>query len=351
MVEPFLKTLVAAKSPSREEKPAADLLEQWWSTQGFNVLRQGHNLAVLKDSGMAGPCLMLCSHHDTVPATSAWSRPPWEPALEQGKLYGLGANDAKASVVAMALAVQAVQPACGKLLWVSAAEEETGRGGLEVFLPRLLQHTSIDSAIIGEPTGLNIATAQSGLLVLDCVVAGKAGHAARPWQAENPIYPLARDLLALQQLHLDRTHPLLGSTSLAVTMVQAGERHNVIPAEARYTVDIRPTPAYSAQELTELVQSRVQARVSVRSDRFRPMQTPPDAAILKSAQKARPEARLFASPTLSDWAHLGTIPAIKWGPGLSELSHTADEWVELAMVEAAVGCYHQAIEQFFMEFR
>jgi acetylornithine deacetylase len=337
----LLHDLVAARSPSREEGPAVEVLEAWG--RGFSPLRRDRNLAFLRDSGRPGPTLLLCSHTDTVPASAAWTRPPWTPTEEDGRLYGLGANDAKGCVAAMATAFATATLRAGRLLFAPVCEEETGRGGLEAFLPEL---PAFDAAIVGEPTGLDLAVAQNGLLVLDNVVHGRAGHAARPHLADNPIYGLARDVLALEGLVLERVHPIAGRTTLAVTVVKAGERHNVIPDRATYTVDLRTTAAYTHAELVEIVRAAVRGEVGVRSDRFRPVATPADAWILACARAARPTAKLFSSPTLSDWAHLPGVPAVKWGPGLSEVSHTADEWVDLAMVDEAVGAYRATVEAF-----
>ena len=340
MVVSLLADLVAARSPSREEGPAADVIAAWCHGKG-DILRAGHNVAMIR-SGAPGPVLLVCSHHDTVPATASWTRPPWEPTIDSGRMYGLGANDAKGCVSAMAVACAAANVRRGTLIFAAVCEEEIGRGGLEAFLPLL---SPLDTAIIGEPTGLEIAVAQNGMLILDCVNRGRAGHAARPHLANNPIPAMARDILAVDQLTLDRIHPAAGRTTHAVTLVHAGERHNVIPDEARWTIDLRTTASYTHAELAQIVANLVQAEVIVRSERFHPVQTPAGAAVLRAALKARPSAKTFASPTLSDWAHLGAIPAIKWGPGLSEVSHTADEWVELAMVEAAVDAYRATIEE------
>lgn len=339
---PLLRELVAARSPSREEGPAVAVLEAWCRGRG-EVLRADRNLAMVRGDGR-GPVLLVCSHHDTVPATPAWTRDPWTPTEAEGRLYGLGANDAKAAVAAMAVAcAEAVVPR-GTLVFAGVCEEEVGRGGLEVFLPTL---PAPDAAIVGEPTGMDIAVAQNGLLILDCTNHGRAGHAARPQLADNPIYAMARDILAVEALPLDRAHPVAGRTTRAVTVVRAGERHNVIPDRATWTVDLRTTAAYTHAELVEAVRAAVGAEVTVRSDRFHPVATPEGASILAAAREARPEARCFASPTLSDWAHLGAVPAIKWGPGRSEVSHTADEWVEIAMVREAAAVYRRAIEGWF----
>jgi acetylornithine deacetylase len=340
----LLRDLVAARSPSREEGPAVDVMEAWLraNAPGTAVIRADRNLAAIAESGAPGPTLLLVSHLDTVPATAAWTRDPWAPTIEAGRMYGLGANDAKASVAAMATVFSQARPKRGRLVLATVCEEEVGRGGLEVFLPQL---PPADSAIVGEPTGLDVAVAQNGLLILDCEARGRAGHAARPHLADNAIYTAARDILALEGLVLERVHPAAGRTTHAVTIVAGGERHNVIPDRARYTVDLRTTPAYTHAELVDIVRAAVKADVTVRSDRFRPVETPSGAAVLAASQRARPIARTFASPTLSDWAHLVGVAAIKWGPGLSEVSHTADEWVELAMVEEAVGAYASVVSE------
>jgi acetylornithine deacetylase len=340
----LLDTLVRARSPSREEQPAADALEAWLRANApGDVVRSDRNVAIVRDSGVPGPTLLLLSHHDTVPATAAWTRDPWDPAIHDGRMYGLGANDAKGCLSAMCVAFASARVTRGRLVLAGVCEEEIGRGGAEVFLPTL---PAADEAIVGEPTGLDVAVAQNGLLILECETTGRAGHAARPHLADNAIYAGARDVLALEALTLDRVHPIAGATTHAVTVCSAGERHNVIPDRFRFTIDLRTTAAYTHDTLVELVRGAVSARtsVSVRSGRFRPVATPDDAPILAAALRAVPQARTFSSPTLSDWAHLDG-PAIKWGPGLSEVSHTADEWVELAMVERAVVAYRQVIEE------
>lgn len=345
-VLPLLRRLVAARSPSGEEGPAAAVFEAWAAEAGLPVRAVGLNRVVEREGASPGPTLLLLSHYDTVPATPQWTRDPWLPTEEGGRLYGLGANDAKGCLAAMMVAFAAAPLPRGRLVLVAAAEEETGRNGFETVWPTL---PPVHAAIVGEPTGLDIATAQNGLLVLDCVARGRAGHAARPHLAHNAIYTMARDISAVEGLVLDRHHPVAGRTTHAVTMAHAGERHNVIPGEAKWTIDLRTTDAYAPEELVRLVADKVFSEVNVRSDRFRAVSTPDGARVLAAAKRARPEAQEFASPTLSDWAHLRGVPAIKWGPGRSEVSHTADEWVDPDMVEAGARAYAAAIDAFFAE--
>ncbi len=343
-VVPLLERLVAARSPSREEGPVVAEFEAWARSHGLVVHALGNNRWVERLGPGAGPTLLLLSHYDTVPATSAWTRQPWVPTREGDRLYGLGANDAKGCLAAMMAAFVAASLPCGRLLLVAAAEEEVGRNGVETVLPQL---PPLNAAIVGEPTGMDVATAQNGLLVLDCVATGRAGHAARPHLADNAIYTMARDILAVEALSLPRLHPRAGATTCVVTIAAGGERHNVIPGEARWTIDLRTTDAYTVEELVGLVRERVKSEVSVRSARFVAVSTPAGADVLVAVRAAWPDAVEFASPTLSDWAHLHGVPAVKWGPGRSERSHTADEWVEVSEVEAAVGAYRRAIELYF----
>ena len=340
----LLERLVAARSPSGEEGPAVAVFEDWAAAAGLTVHARGQNRWVERVAAAPGPTLLLLSHYDTVPATAQWTRPPWTPTHEGDRLYGLGANDAKGCLAAMMVAFAQVRLGRGRVVLCAAAEEETGRNGFETVVGAL---GPLDAAIVGEPTALELAVAQNGLLVLDCVASGRAGHAARPHLADNAIYTMARDILAVEALDLPLRHPVAGATTHAVTVAQAGERHNVIPGQARWTVDLRTTDAYAPEELTALVQARVASTVHVRSDRFRAVSTPPASAILAAARAARPQAATFSSPTLSDWAHLRDVAAVKWGPGRSEVSHTADEWVQLPMVREAVGAYQAAIEAFF----
>jgi acetylornithine deacetylase len=250
-----------------------------------------------------------------------------------------GCNDAKASVAAMAIAMVRLAespPETGEIVFAPTCEEERGRNGLEKFLPSLGR---IDAAIVGEPTGLQPAVSQNGLLILELTARGKAGHAARPRIAVNAIDIAARDVAMLHDLRWEPEDPHVGPMTLVVTQIQAGTAHNVIPAECRMVVDIRTIPGIPPRDVVERVRSVVRSEVHVRSDRLPPVKTPEGARILDAVLATLPGAVPFGSPTLSDWAHLRDIPAVKIGPGISEVSHTIDEWIELAEVERAVGVY------------
>lgn len=345
-VEGLLRQLVAAPSPSTEEGPAVAVMAQWLGgSHAFpphRIFQADRNIAAMRHGSEAGPTLLLCSHLDTVPATASWTRPPWEPTREGTRLYGLGANDAKGCVAAMTLAFLSTPIKRGQLVLAATCEEETGRNGLEVFLRSL---PAPDHAIVGEPTGMQVAVAQNGMLILECIAAGRAGHAARPHLADNALSRAARDIVRIDQLSLEKQHPMAGGTTKAVTVIQSGNRHNVIPDRCQFTVDLRTTAAYSHPELVGIFRELLESDVTIRSDRFHPVETPPASALLQAALRANPAAKTFSSPTLSDWAHLRGVDAIKWGPGYSEVSHTADEWVEVPMVEQAVEMYASVIAE------
>jgi len=334
----LLARLVRFPSVSGEEHAIAAFLAGWLQEAGLPVRREGRNLEARV--GTEGPVLLLDSHLDVVPVGEGWATDPFEPVIAGGRMIGRGANDAKASVAAMALAMRALAadpPPGVQIVFAATCEEERGRGGLEVFLPTL---GPVDAALVGEPTGLHPAVSQNGLLILELFAHGRAGHAARPQLAVNAIDLAARDVLALHRLTWEPEDPHVGAMTLVVTQIEAGTAHNVIPDVCKLVVDIRTIPQIPPEEVVRRVREVVHSEVRVRSDRFRPVATPEEHPLLAAVLAANPSARPFGSPTLSDWAHLD-IPAVKLGPGLSEVSHTTDEWVGLQMVEEAVGVYEQ----------
>ncbi len=342
----LLGALVAIPSVTTEEAAIASFLADWFQERGLAVRQDDRNLEIRVRGRAPGPVLLFSSHLDTVPVGPGWTVEPFVPAIGDGRMTGRGANDAKASVAAMAhamLALHADPPARGEVVFAATCEEERGRQGLERFLPSLGR---IDAAIVGEPTSLEPAVAQNGLLILDLVAGGRAGHAARPQLADNAIERAARDVLALQALRWEPVDPHVGPMTLAVTQISAGTAHNVIPGECRLVVDIRTIPAISPADVVARIRATVASDVVVRSDRLAPARTPEGAAILAAILAELPGCRPFGSPTLSDWAHLVGIPAVKIGPGISEVSHTADEWVELAQVERAAGVYERIARRF-----
>lgn len=339
----LLGALVSIPSVSRQEDAAAGFLHGWLTERGVEARRIGDNVVSVVRGARPGPVFLLNSHLDTVPAKDGWESDPWTPFEKDGRLVGLGSGDAKASIAAMSCATVALAREGlerGTLIFAATCLEEIGRGGLEDILPEL---GPIDAALVGEPTALEAAVAQSGLLILECAARGRTAHAARAHQGVNALTKAARDLLAVDGLELDRVHPFLGRSTANVTILQGGDRHNVIPDRCDYTIDIRYTPAYSAEELTALIDALVEADVRVRSNRLRPVETAADSPLASALRAARPEIAFFGSPTMSDWVHLAGVEAIKFGPGDSERSHTPNESVSIAQVEAAVGLYAAAV--------
>lgn len=337
----LLRDLVRIPSISGDEAKICAFLADLLRSEGLDVRVDDRNLEARVVGRGPGPTLLFNSHLDVVPPGEGWTRDPFDPLIAEGRMTGRGCNDAKASVAAMALsAIRLAKspPERGTLVFAATCEEERGRAGLERFLPSL---GPVDAAVVGEPTGLHPAVAQNGLLILELTAVGRAGHAARPRLAENAIQIAALDIAALHALTWEPVNPHVGPMTLAVTQIQAGHAHNVIPGECKMVVDIRTIPEIPPEVVVERVRAAVRSRVHVRSDRLAPVRTPEGARVLDAVLRAHPEARPFGSPTLSDWAHLKGIPAVKLGPGISEISHTADEWVELALVERAVGLYEQ----------
>ncbi len=333
------EALVRIPSITGDETAIVTFLDEYFRGHGIAVRVDDRNLEIRVEGNDSGPTLLFSSHTDVVPPGNGWTSDPFVPRYDAGRMIARGCNDAKASVAAMAVAtvrLAKARPNRGTLVFAPTCEEERGRNGLERFLPSL---GPIDAAIVGEPTGLQPAVSQNGLLILELTARGRAGHAARPQLAVNAIDVAARDIVALHDLRWEPADPHVGPMTLVVTQVQAGSAHNVIPGECKMVVDIRTIPAISPASVVERVRSVVRSDVWVRSDRLPPVKTPEGARILDAVLAAVPGAVPFGSPTLSDWAHLRDVPAVKIGPGISEVSHTTDEWVELAAVERAVDVY------------
>ena len=342
----LLRELVRIPSESGHEDAVVTRLEALFESFGWQPRREGRNLWTLL--GETGPLLLLNSHTDTVPAGEGWTHPPLAAELEQGRIYGRGANDAKGCLTAMILAAQRVFKAPGvrgRLCLAATCEEEINGQGLQQLLPSL---PSPDAAVIGEPTGLAPAVAQKGLLVLELTNIGRSAHAA--WGGgDNAIEAAARDVLALSGLNFERAHPILGRPSLHVTQIQGGLRHNIIPDRCRLVVDIRTTPNYTPAEIVAQVRAAVKGEVTVRSQRLEAVSTDTSHPIVQAALRANPKAAPYGSPTLSDWVFLKGIPTVKAGPGDSHRSHTPDEFIEIAELEAGVTFYEELIRRYFAQ--
>ena len=350
--------LVRIPSLSHQEGPAADFVEaRMRAADGLSVGRLDDN--VWASLGDGDDVLLLASHLDVVPPSANHPYPPFEPTVHDGRVYGRGAVDAKASGAAMLqalldLAEGGYRPP-GRIVVALTACEETGGGynGMEHLRRDVFGHAlpPVAAAIVGEPTELRPCLAQKGLLILTATAHGHAAHAARAHLGVNALTVAARDLLTLDGFTFDRADPLLGRPTVTATLIEGGTAKNVVPDRCVVTLDVRSTPAYTHAELTRLFSEVLESEVAVYSDRLVPCRTGPDAHIARSAASALAELGLaaepFGSPTASDWVFLHDVPAVKLGPGRSELSHTAAEHVEIAQLTRAVDVYTHLIRHYF----
>lgn len=332
----LLEQLISIPSFSKQEKNACDFLERYIEERGYSVSRKANNLWLMGPGfDTARPTLLLNSHIDTVKPVSGWTRPPFEALTDSGKLYGLGSNDAGASLVSLLhaffLLTKRNQPY--NLIFAASAEEEiSGRNGIESLLDEL---PKIDFAIVGEPTLMNMAIAEKGLMVLDCVVRGIAGHAARN-EGRNAIYEALPILEWFRSYDFPKKSELLGAVKMSVTQVNAGTQHNVIPDSCSFVVDVRSNELYSNEELLKIIKEQVECEVEARSTRLSSSATPADHPIVKRGIAL--SRHTFGSQTLSDQA-LMPFPSLKMGPGDSARSHTADEYIIPEEISEAIDLY------------
>ncbi len=340
----LLRELVAISSESGKEDAVVSRLEAVFKELGWSPIRSGRNLHAML--GSQGPLLLLNSHTDTVPVGENWTKDPLSAAIEDGKIYGRGTNDAKGCLTAMILGAAnafAKNAPKGRVCVAATCEEEINGHGLETLIKELPRP---DAAVVGEPTGLQPAVAQKGLMILEITAAGRSAHAAHGGGV-NAIDAAAKDVLALSGLSFDRAHPSLGRPTLAVTQISGGTRHNVIPDRCKLVVDIRTTPDYAPEEIVAQVKSLARGEVSVRSQRLVSVATEVSEPVVKAAVAAKPGAKPYGSPTLSDWVFLKGIPTVKAGPGDSKRSHTPDEYLEVAELEEGVLFYESLIRRYF----
>lgn len=336
----LLAELVAIPSVSGDEAAVATRVEDTARVWGLDVVRDTTGVKVEVRGPRPGATLALVSHLDVVAPGEGWTRDPFSPVVADGRLYGRGSGDAKASVAAMLAAARDVAeqggPPSGRVLVLLGYGEETRN----TSMPGLVASAGpIDAAVVGEPTNLDVAIAQRGLMMIDLVARGDQRHAGyadeNGGQFVNATQRLARDLIALGVVARERPHPVLGHPTITPTMLEAGIGRNVTPPLARAVLDVRTTPAWSHGEIAEALRQALESEVVVTSDRLVPCETPLNSRLLATAQRVRPEARAFGSPTCSDWVFLRDRDAIKCGPGTSRNSHAPDEWVTLSEVSAA----------------
>lgn len=339
----LLQQAIRIPAFSREESHKADFIEKFMKSRGLNVERCGNNLWCRSSVwNSALPTLMLNAHIDTVKPTGIWKYDPFGGTVVGNRLYGLGSNDCGGGWVSLLQAFRLLEKREDlpwNLLYVASAEEEvSGKNGIELLLPLL---PPIDVAIVGEPTGLQPAIAEKGLMVLDVTTQGRSGHAARD-EGDNAIYKALTDIEWFRTHEFEKTSPLLGRVKMSVTMIQAGTQHNVVPAECKFTVDVRSNECYTNLELLEEISKSIQSHCQPRSTRLNSSSISPEHPLVKSllALGLQP----FGSPTLSDQALL-SCPSLKLGPGQSSRSHTPDEFIELEEIAQAISLYVLLLEK------
>ena len=341
----LLAELIATPSVSRDEAGTADLLFSYLESHGARPQRLHNNVWAVADGyDPARPTLLLNSHHDTVRPAPAYTRDPFTPTIEDGRIYGLGSNDAGASLVALTeiflLFRNDSSLPFNLILALSAEEECSGERGVRALLPELAKSYRIDMAIVGEPTSMQAATAERGLVVLDCTARGRSGHAARN-EGVNALYAAMDDIAVLRGFRFGRESEVLGPIGIAVTQIEAGTQHNVVPDTCRFVVDIRTTDAYTNEQTVEILQSAIRSEAVPRSTRIRASVIAESHPLVRAAVSAG--CRTFVSPTTSDRT-LMPFPALKIGPGESARSHTADEFVCIDEIADGIETYTKIVK-------
>lgn len=339
----LLKQLIGLSSLSREEDLTANLIYGFFEERGIKTYRKGNNIWVYNAHyDRTKPTILLNSHHDTVKPNTGYTRDPLQATVEDGKLYGLGSNDAGGCLVSLIATFlyfyQQSNLTYNFCLVASAEEEISGRNGIESVLDEI---GPIDFAIVGEPTLLDLAIAEKGLMVLDCTALGTAGHAARN-EGDNAIYKAIKDIEWFQRYAFERTSSTLGPIKMSVTVIQAGSQHNVVPATCNFVVDVRTTDAYSNEETLDIIKSHVKSEVTARSTRLKSSFIPESHPIVKAGIALG--RKVYGSPTMSDQA-LIPVPSLKLGPGDSARSHMADEFIYIDEIRAGIDLYIGMLEK------
>ena len=339
----LLSHLIATPSVSRDERRAADIMEEELTRCGFTPHREANNVWAI------GPCqredrptLLLNAHIDTVKPVASYTRNPYEPSLEDGTLYGLGSNDCGGGLVSLLQVfreLSASERCPYNLVYLASAEEEvSGKDGISRALP-LLPH--VDVAIVGEPTGMQPAVAEKGLMVVDITAHGKSGHAARN-EGVNAIYEALDDLCWIRSHRFDRVSQFLGPTKMQATVVNAGTQHNVVPDVCKIVVDVRTNELYTNEEVFDIISSHCKSECRARSFRLHSSRIDLNHPLVERCVALGLQP--FGSPTLSDQA-LMPFASLKLGPGQSARSHSADEYIKVSEIEHAIGLYLRLLER------
>ena len=339
----LLIDLIKNPSFSKEENKTAEIIDGYLQSFGVATHREFNNVwAFNKHYNPLKPTILLNSHHDTVQPNIDYTRNPFLAEIIDGKLYGLGSNDAGGCLVALItvfLHYYDIPNLKYNFVLAATAEEEIlGLHGLEWIVPKL---GALDFAIVGEPTQMQLAVAEKGLMVLECKALGKSGHAARN-EGENAIYKAIEDILWFKTFEFPKQSDMFGPIKMSVTMINAGTQHNVVPSSCDFVVDVRITDAYTNDEVLQIIQKHTQCEIHPRSTRLRPSFISLDHPIVKAGLNL---GRItYGSPTTSDQALL-KIPSLKLGPGNSARSHTADEFVYVNEIEEGIDLYIKILDQ------
>jgi acetylornithine deacetylase len=340
----LLRHLITLPSFSKDEWQTASEITKFLSGKGVQVTRVGNNvLALNKFFDSSKPTILLNSHHDTVRPNSNYTRDPFDGKIEDGKLYGLGSNDAGGCLVALMMTFLHYYETDSlqyNLAYAATAEEEiSGAGGIEnalKFLP------PIDCAIVGEPTLMQMAIAEKGLVVLDCTARGKAGHAARN-EGENAIYKAVKDIEWISNHHFEKVSDLLGPVKMSVTVIETDNKaHNVVPAQCKFVIDVRVNEQYTLEEVVETIKKNINSDVTPRSLRIRSSFISLQHPLVRSGISLG--LTYYGSPTTSDKA-LMSFPALKIGPGDSARSHMADEYIYVEEIKNGIDIYIQVLSE------
>ena len=330
----LLKQLIAIPSVSRDEKAAADTLQDYMVSKGCKVERYGNNILSRSEQfDDTMPCVLLNAHIDTVKPVDSWTRNPFQPTLEGDRLYGLGANDCGGGLVALLHVFLQMRECSPNILFLASAEEEvSGKGGMECMIPKL---PAVDFALVGEPTAMQPAIAEKGLMVVDAVAEGVSGHAARN-EGVNAIYIAMDDINWIRNYQFPKVSEFLGPVKTTVTVIEAGTQHNVVPDTCRFTIDVRINECYTNKEVFDILNNNTKSRLKPRSFRLGSSSIGISHPFVRRCVEMG--KRPFGSPTLSDQA-LMPFPSLKMGPGDSARSHTADEFICISEIDDAIKTY------------
>lgn len=339
----LLKTLIVTPSFSREEDKTADLIGAFLEQKGIAFQREQNNIWAKNlyfDEGK--PTILFNSHHDTVKPNSSYTNNPFEAFEKDGKLFGLGSNDAGGALVSLIATFlyfyHKKDLKYNIILSATAEEEISGKNGVESILKYL---GKLEFAIVGEPTEMQLAIAEKGLLVLDCVAKGTPSHAAHP-NDDNAILNAWKDLQWVQQYEFPKVSPWLGKVKMTPSIIHAGQLHNVVPAECQFTLDVRVTDEYTNQEVYEIIKTNLKAEVTPRSLRLNSSSIGEDHPVVQAGLALG--RKCYGSPTSSDQAVI-PYPSLKLGPGLSTRSHSADEFIFLDEIKEGIALYIQILEK------